>query len=124
MIYTFQTESDGQLWVLDIVKMTWGKASTIAAAVSLGAVENKLANYIFSDEGKIVSVGAGTFNMEGRKPTDGLTTIGILSVPYEDHLVLFLRANVRLKEDSFKSNFPEFMQKGIIHRVKQPETKG
>ncbi len=127
MRYQFNT-TDDELFVINTVDMTWGRASSIATAPSLGAVENRLANFAFHEQGTLVAMGAGAYNLDGRTPKTegpgaGLSSIGILSVPYDDSLVLFLRANVKIKDESFKSNFPEFMQKGIKHRIIQPEEK-
>ena len=122
MIYNFRTEDD-QLWVFNTVDMTWGKASNILASPSIGAVEAKLANYQFTEQGTLVAMGAGAYNFDGRTPKDGLSTVGIMAVPYDTYLILFLRANVKIKDESFKSNFPEEAQKFIKHQIIQPEEK-
>lgn len=134
MIYQFKT-TDDELFVFNTVDMTWGRASSIATSPSLGAVENHLANFAFHEQGTLVAMGAGAYNFDGRTPKTGLedpskpgpgaglSTVGIMAVPYDQSLVLFLRANVKIKDESFKSNFPEEAQKFIKHKIIQPEEK-
>jgi hypothetical protein len=122
LVYQFKTEDDN-LWVFNTVEMTWGRASSIATAPSLGAVENRLANFAFHEQGTLVPMGAGAYNFDGRTPKDGVSTVGIMAVPYDTYLILFLRANVKIKDESFKSNFPEEAQKFIKHKIIQPEEK-
>jgi hypothetical protein len=135
MVYQFRTASDDQLFVFNTVDMTWGRASSIVSAPSLGAVENRLANFEFLESGTLVPMGAGAYNFDGRTPETGLenpkapgpgaglSTVGIMAVPYDTYLILFLRANVKIKDESFKSNFPEEAQKFIKHRIIQPEAQ-
>jgi hypothetical protein len=128
MIYQFRCESDNELFVINTVEMTWGRASTLVAAPSITAVEARLANFQFHEQGTLIAMGAGAYNMDGRTPETkgpgaGLSTVGILTVPYDNYLVLFLRANVKIKGESFKSNFPEDMQKHVKHKIIQPETQ-
>lgn len=128
MIYQFRVESDDSLFVFNTVDMTWGRASSIATSPSLGAVENHLANFAFHEQGTLVAMGAGAYNFDGRTPKTegegaGLSTVGIMAVPYDQELVLFLRANVKIKDESFKSNFPQEAQKFIRHKIIQPEEK-
>lgn len=129
MIYQFRTEDDS-LFVFNTVDMTWGRASSLVTAPSIGAVENHLANfaYVENDKGTLVAMGAGAYNFDGRTPKTegegvGLSTVGIMAVPYDQELVLFLRANVKIKDESFKSNFPQEAQKFIRHKIIQPEEK-
>ena len=127
MVYQFKTLDD-ELFVFNTVDMTWGRASSIATAPSLGAVENRLANFAFHEQGILVPQGAGAYNFDGRTPKTegpgkGLSTVGIMAVPYDTYLILFLRANVKIKDESFKSNFPEEAQKFIKHQIIQPEEK-
>lgn len=129
MIYQFKTEDD-ELFVFNTVDMTWGRASNLVTAPSIGAVENRLANFAYreDDRGTLVPMGGGAYNLDGRTPKTegpgkGLSSVGIMAVPFETYLILFLRANVRIKDESFKSNFPEEAQKFIKHRIVQPEEK-
>lgn len=129
MIYQFKTIDDF-LFVFNTVEMTWGRASSLVTAPSLGAVENHLASFVYveGDNGILVPQGAGAYNFDGRTPKTegpgaGLSTVGIMAVPFDQQLILFLRANVKIKDESFKSNFPEEAQKFIKHKIIQPEEK-
>lgn len=108
MIYHFET-LDNTTWVIDTETMRWGRASSILSAPSITAAENNLAKFELAEEGDLIPMGAGTYNMDGRTektqgPGAGLSTIGIMAVPFGDTLILYLRANVKIKDDSFKSN--------------------
>lgn len=126
MRYTFKTLDD-TLFVIDTKAATWGIASTILAAPSvIAAAESKLANYVFSEQGTLVPMGGGRYSLDGRTPKTqgkgaGLSTVGILSVPFDTDLFLYLLPNAPVKEDSFQSGFPEEMQKYVKHEVRQPE---
>lgn len=114
MRYQFETE-DNATFVLDMVQMKWGRVSTILAAPSVKAVEHEAFTYNLLEEGDLIPMGGGVYTMQGRtaktgledpknpKPGAGLCAVGVLAIPYEDTLQLYLRANVMLKEDSFKS---------------------
>ena len=110
MVYQFKTMDD-ETFVLDIVNMRWGRASSILSAPSVVAAtdkENNLARYVFSEEGDLAAMGGGHYGLVGRTPKTtgpgaGLSAIGILAIPYEDTLVLTIKANVPLKPDSFTS---------------------
>jgi len=126
MIYQFKTLDDS-LFILNTKEATWGIASSILAAPSvIAAAESKLANYVFAEQGTLVPMGGGRYSLDGRTPQTkgkgaGLSTIGILSVPFDTDLFLYLLPNAPVKEDSFQSGFPEEMQKYVKHEVRQPE---
>ena len=125
MIYQFRTMDD-ELFVINTVEMTWGRASNILSSPSVAAVEAHLAKFEFSESGTLIPMGAGSYNFEGRTPETkglgaGLSTVGIMAVPFDSYLVLFLKANVPIKDETFKSNFPEEAQKFIKHRIMKPE---
>lgn len=138
MIYQFETESDGERFVLDTSNLKWGRASSVLAAPSVAAVENKLASFVFSEEGTLVPMGhsvegnttsGAVYNMDGRTPKTtgpgaGLSSVGILSIWFEDKNITYLTANVPVKEDSFKMNLPEGAEKFVLLRVMQPEPQG
>ena len=119
MIYQFKDESD-ELFVLDIVHMRWGIASSILSTPSVAAAENKLARFIYKSEGELVPMGAGAYGLDGRTEKDGVSVVGIMAVPFEDKLVLYCRPNVNIKPDSFVSGFPEEAQKFIKYQILQP----
>ena len=125
MIYQFKTQDD-ELFVLDIVNQKWGRASSILSAPSVSAAtDGAIARFVYSEEGALVPMGAGVFNMDGRTektegPGAGLSSVGIMAVPFEDKLILYLRPNVNIKPDSFVSGFPEDMQKHIKYQILQP----
>jgi hypothetical protein len=125
MIYHFET-TDNETFVIDTATMKWGRASSILSAPSIQAAENNLAKYEFSESGDLISMGAGTYNMDGRTPRTegpgaGLCTIGILCVPFEDTLVVYLRANVKIKDDTFKSNPIKNVKYLIMQEKPEPE---
>lgn len=105
MIYQFKDLSEN-LFVLNTATMRWGIASTILSAPSVVAAtdkENNLAQYVFSKEGDMIPQGAGGFTLNGRQPKDGVSSVGIMAVPFEDTLVLYLKANAPVKDGSFVS---------------------
>jgi hypothetical protein len=126
VIYQFRSWPDDELFVLDIVNQKWGRASSILSAPSVSAAaEGAVARFVYSEEGALIPMGAGVFNMDGRteKTTGagaGLSTVGIMAVPFEQSLILYLRPNVNVKPDSFVSGFPEEMQKFIKYQIIQP----
>lgn len=102
MIAQFKTLDD-ELWVIDSDNLKWGRASSILSSPSVtAAAESKLAQYVFSEEGPLVPMGGGTFTLGGRKPSDGLTTVGVLFTVFEGTVVAYLQANVPVKQESFK----------------------
>ena len=116
MIYTFETQ-DSERFIIDLVQMRWGRCSSILSTPSLASAEGSLANYVFVEEGDLIPMGGGTYNLDGRiplpeKPTEqelaapgaGLSSVGILCVLYEDTLMVVLNANAQIKDSSFKSN--------------------
>lgn len=109
MIYHFEVASDGATFVIDTETMRWGRASSILSAPSITAAEKNLAKFELAEEGDLIPMGAGTYNLDGRTPKskgpgEGLSTVGIMAVPFGDTLILYLRANVKIKDDTFKSN--------------------
>lgn len=126
MVYQFRTEDDA-LFVINTMAATWGRASTILSAPSVtAAAESQLANYQYLEEGTLVPMGGGRYSLDGRTPKTegpgaGLSTVGLMAVPFDHDLYLYLLPNVPVKEDSFKSDFPEEMQKFIKYEVRQPE---
>ena len=109
MRYSFKTASDDELFVIDTQNMTWSRTSNVLSAPSISAVENDIAQYQAIESGELIAMGGGAYNLDGRTPETkgpgaGLSSIGILSVPFEDTLVLYLKANVPIKEGSFTSN--------------------
>lgn len=103
MIYSFEVET-GENFVLNTATLKWGIASSILSAPSIVAAENNMAKFEFSKEGDLIPHGAGTYNLDGRTPKDGLSTVGLLCIPFEDTLVIYLRANAKVKDGTFKSN--------------------
>lgn len=108
MIFHFETLDDA-LWVIDTANLQWGRASSILSAPSIVAAEKNLAKFEFAESGRLVPMGAGVYNMDGRTPKSaapgaGLSSVGIMSIPFEDTLVIYLRANVKIKDESFRSN--------------------
>lgn len=108
LVYQFKT-TDDSLFVINTVTMRWGRASTILSAPSVTAAEHKLMQFVYSEEGELVPMGNGIYNMEGRTPEtkgpgEGLSSIGIMAIPFEDTLVMYLTANAPVKPDSFESN--------------------
>lgn len=104
MIYSFEVAETNENFVINTATLRWGIASSILSAPSIVAAEHNMAKFEFSKEGALIPMGAGTYNLDGRTPKDGLSTVGILCVPFEDTLVVYLRANVKIKDDTFKSN--------------------
>lgn len=129
MKYQFRTASDDTLFVLDTMQATWGIASSILSAPSvIAAAESQLANFQYSESGTLVPMGGGRYSLDGRTPKTegkgaGLSTVGLMAVPFDHDLYLYLLPNVAVKEDSFKADFPEDMQKYIKYEVRQPEAK-
>ena len=125
MLYQIKT-LDEELFIFDIVTQKWGRASSILSAPSVSAAaDGAVARYVYSEEGALISMGAGVFNMDGRTektegPGAGLSSVGIMAVPFEQSLILYLRPNVNIKPDSFVSGFPEDMQKHIKYQILQP----
>ena len=125
MKYQFATADDA-LFVLDMVSMKWGRVSSILASPSIKAVENEAFTYNLLEEGDLIPMGGGVYTFQGRtpktgledpknpKPGAGLCSVGLLAIPYEDTLQLYLRANVMLKEDSFKSQEIKTIKHHII----------
>jgi hypothetical protein len=120
MKYQFKTEDD-QLWVIDTLNLVWGKASSILSAPSVAAAEQKLSNFEYSESGTLVPMGGGRYSMDGRTPKDGLSTVGIMSVPFDTYFVLYLLPNVAAKEGSFVCGAPEGAQQYIKYEIRQPE---
>jgi len=108
MVYHFQT-LDESTFVINTESMRWGRASSILSAPSIQAAEQNLAKFEFSEEGQLIPQGAGTYSLDGRTekttgPGAGLFAVTILSIPFIDTLVIELKANVPLKDGTFKSN--------------------
>jgi len=101
MLYQFTTP-DGETFVLNTETMRWGKASTILSAPSVAAVEGGITQFMYSEEGDLVPQGGGTYNLDGRRK--GVTTAGILAIPWIDTLYLRLHTNAPIVKESFKSN--------------------
>ena len=125
MIYQFRTNDD-ELFVINTMDLVWGRASNLLAAPSVAAVENRLAQFNFIEQGQLIPMGAGAYSMDGRTPKTegpgaGLCSVGIMAVPFDQYLILYLKANVPVKDNSFKSNFPEEAQKFIKHTILKPE---
>ena len=125
MLYQIKT-LDEELFIFDIVNQKWGRASSILSAPSVSAAaDGAVARYVYSEEGALISMGAGVFSMDGRTPAtkgpgEGFSSVGIMAVPFEQTLVLYARPNVNVKPDSFVSGFPEDMQKHIKYQILQP----
>jgi hypothetical protein len=108
MVYQFKTVDD-ELFVLNTETMRWGRASSLLAAPSITAAEHKLAQFVYSEEGDLIPMGGGVYNLDGRTPQTqgpgaGLSSVGLMAIPFGDTLVYWLQANVPLKKDSFTSN--------------------
>ena len=100
MNYTFKTEDD-QLWMVDVERMHWGKASSIISAPSVKAVESKLAQFVETEGGDVTPLGGGRYVLEGRQPKDGLCIVTILTVLSEENggtCVTFAQGNVNIKD--------------------------
>lgn len=124
MRYQFETADDAT-FILDMVQMRWGRVSSILGAPSVKAAENEAFSYNLLEEGELIPMGGGVYNLQGRTPkTDGagkgLCTVGVLAVPYVDTLQIYLRANVPLKEDSFKSGEITTVKHHIV-QAQQPK---
>lgn len=140
MIYTFET-LDGEKFVLDVEHSRWGRASSILAAPSIAASENAIARYVYSEEGDLVPMGGGVYNLDGRmplsdKPTEeekkapgaGLSSVGILIVLYSGMCEVYLKPNVQIKDGSFDSAYmhdlsPEVRNKYLRHNILQEPPK-
>lgn len=125
MIYSFQTVDDERFFV-DTQTMRWSRASSILSAPSISAVENSISNTVPIESGNLISMGGGAFNLDGRTPKTtgpgaGLSSIGILAVPYEDTLVMYLHANVPVKDESFTSNPIKHFKYVIAQAPQEPE---
>jgi hypothetical protein len=120
MIYSFETEETKENFVINTATMRWGIASSILSAPSIVAAEHNMAKFEFSKEGELVAMGAGVYNLDGRTPKDGLSTVGILCIPFENTLVIYLRANAKIKDGTFKSN-PIQKTEYMIMQDKQAE---
>lgn len=116
MLYQFET-LDGSLFQIDIAKQRWARVSALLETPSLAAAENEIARHTEIESGELIPMGGGVYNLEGRqplsekstkedreKPGAGLSSVGLLCVPYEDHLLVYIKPNVQIKENSFKSN--------------------
>lgn len=112
MKYQFATADDA-IFVLDVVSMRWGRVSSILASPSIKAVESEAFTYNLLEEGDLIPMGGGVYNMDGRdfkdkdRPGAGLVSVGLLQIAYDapervDNF--YIRANVMLKEDSFTSS--------------------
>ena len=135
MVYQFRT-LDNELFVINTVELKWGRASSILAAPSVLAAEQKLANFEYKEEGILVPMGAGRYSLDGRTPLTGvyenpalrgpgagLSTVQLMTVPFENYIVQYIMANVPVKEDSFSMNLPEEAQKFIKYEIRNPEEK-
>ena len=126
MIYQFKVASDDSLFAINTVDLKRGRASSILASPSVGAAADGVTSFVFSEEGTLVPMGAGVYSLDGRTPKTegpgaGLSTVQLMAVPFDKHLILYLLPNVEVKEDSFISNFPEEFRKHIKHEVRNPE---
>jgi hypothetical protein len=119
MIYHFRDLTD-QLFVVDTAKMRWGKASSILATPSLSAAEKQLAHYEMSESGDLIPMGGGVYNFDGRTPKDGISSVGILAIPYEDHLLIYLKPNAPIKEDSFQCNPIRTVKFSVLQEPQKP----
>lgn len=140
MVYTFET-TDGEKFVLDISAARWGRASSILATPSIAASENSIARYVYSEEGDLIPMGGGVYNMDGRmplteksteedkkKPGAGLSSIGILTVLYEGVCEIYLKPNVPVKDGSFDSEYlreltADVRNKVVRHNILQEPSK-
>jgi hypothetical protein len=119
VIYQFRNTED-DLFVLDVVNMHWGIASSILSTPSVAAAENKLARFVYKSEGELVPMGAGAYSLDGRTEKDGVHVVGIMCVPFEDRIILYCRPNVNIKPDSFICGMPEEAQKFLKYQTIQP----
>ena len=125
MAYQFKA-SDDELFVIDIENMRWGRASSILSAPSVSAAtDGAIARFIYSEEGDLVPMGAGSFSLNGRTekttgPGAGLSVVGIMNFLFQGYFVVWLFPNVNVKSDSLTSDAPEEMQKFIKYEIKQP----
>lgn len=125
MIYSFKTLDD-ELWVINTSSLKWGRASSILSAPSVTAVENEITQYEFLEGGDLVPMGAGIYNFDGRTPETkgpgaGLSSVGIIAIPFEDTLVVYLRPNVPIKADSFKSNPIKIVKYEVLQDPQPPQ---
>ena len=125
MLYQFHS-SDDELFIIDVVNQKWGRASSILSAPSISAAaDGAVARYVYSEEGALIPMGAGGFNLDGRTPKTegpaaGLSAVGIMSVWFEAYNIIYLRPNVNVKPDSFICGAPEEAQKFIKYQILQP----
>ena len=110
------------------MELRWGRASSIVAAPTLAAAEHALSSFVFVEEGTLVPMGAGIYSMDGRTkdtvgPGAGLSTVQLMSVPFDTYIVQYLLPNAEVKEDSFVMNFmtEELRAKYLKMEVKNPE---
>jgi hypothetical protein len=127
VIYQFKTMDD-ELFAINTVDLKWGRASSIVAAPTLATAEKAIASFVFVEEGELVPMGAGRYSLNGRTPETtgpgaGLSTIQLMSVPFDTYIVLYLLPNVECKEDSFVMNFmtEELRAKYLKMEVRNPE---
>lgn len=105
MIYNFKTEEDDQQWVVDTELLTWARASSIIAAPTIIAAEANIARFVPTEEGKLIPLGGGRYNLEGRQPFDEnhkpqlslFMIITVLSTENEGTCMTFFQANVAAK---------------------------
>lgn len=119
MIYQFKSATE-ELFVINTAIMRWGIASSILATPSMAAAKENLARFVFSKEGDIIPMGAGAYSLNGRTEKDGVHIVGILAVPFETYLILYLRPSCNVLPDSFVSGFPAEAQKFIKYQIMQP----
>jgi hypothetical protein len=128
VIYQFKA-LDNELFVIDTASMRWGRASSILATPSVAAAEQNLSRFVYSEEGELIPQGAGVYTLLGRTPKTegpgaGLSVVALMAVPFEETLVLYLKANVPIKPDSFQSNPIKHVKYQILQEptfVKQAE---
>lgn len=127
MIYQVKTMDD-ELFAFNTVELRWGRCSSIMAAPSLATAEKAIASFVFVEEGELVPMGAGRYSMNGRTPETkgpgaGLSTIQLMSVPFDTYIVQYILPNVDCKEDSFVMNFmtEELRKQYLKMEVKNPE---
>lgn len=140
MVYEFETLDD-EKFVIDIESGRWGRASSILATPSIKASENAMARYIYVEEGELIPMGGGVYNLDGRvplpdKPTEeqkkapgaGLSSVGILIVLYSETCEVYLKPNIQIKDGSFNSAFmrelsPDVRNRYLKHNILQEPPK-
>lgn len=135
MIFQFKTLDD-ELFIFDTEEMVWGRASSILSAPSVSAVENRLAKFEFIEKGSLIAMGAGAYSFDGRTPKTGLddpknpgpgaglSNVGILCVPFHDKFIVYLKANIEVKQDSFDLNMPAEAKNFYVTRILPHQTQG